>query len=463
MKSSTKNKWANVPIRTREYLGYGSGMLAYQLQNNIMNGYLLIFLTTVLEIPMIKAGAITVVCRFIDACTDLFFGTLGDRTKSRWGSYKPWYVACAVPACLTFWILFTKPSFITSGSTAALVWAYIIYLLFGSVFTTIMQTSYNAFTSVVSYRPHERNKLVIFRQMGTNLSNILNSFVPVIMLWLGAGVADSPRALSGIALIAAVLGLVLYLFCGITIKERVPLNKGKKISIIDSFKVFKGNWTFVGVAIMHVFTTLAIAMFGGLMAYYFIYYKGNPALMTPASLVGVIIAIIVNIALLPFLMKRFSKKQIYGGSVVIVALLFLIGYLLSDSNVGGYFMFIAWQVGIVMTFACIYATVPDAVDFGEWKSGVSAPGTINTVITFIQKATTGIGTFAISIILSVSGFDQTMGMAQSDFTNSVIRIATPAAPLAFWLISALGLFFLNIRSERMKEIHEDLAKRREEN
>ena len=60
-------------------------------------------------------------------------------------------------------------------------------------------------------------------------------------------------------MIGAVFGIVLYLFCGITIKERVPL-KGKKISIIDSFKVFKGNWTFVGVAIMHVFTTLAIAM-----------------------------------------------------------------------------------------------------------------------------------------------------------------------------------------------------------
>ena len=105
-----------------------------------------------------------------------------------------------------------------------------------------------------------------------------------------------------------------------------------------------------------------------------------------ASLVAVGIAIVVNILLLPILMKRFSKKQIYGFSVIIVAVLFLIGYLLSDSNRGGYFMFTGWQVGIVMTFACIYATVPDAVDFGEWKSGVSAPGTVNTVITIHSES-----------------------------------------------------------------------------
>ena len=107
----------NSPVTGKEYVGYAAGMAGYQMQNSIMNQYLLIFCTNVLGITALAAGTMTFACKFIDAVTDLFFGTLGDRTHSRWGSYKPWYVVCAIPACVAFIFLFTKPGFTYSGNS----------------------------------------------------------------------------------------------------------------------------------------------------------------------------------------------------------------------------------------------------------------------------------------------------------------------------------------------------------
>ncbi len=81
---TTALRHAGTPVRKIEYVGYALGMMGYQVQNTVLNMYLLLYLTNVLQIPSIAAGSITLVCRFVDACTDIFFGTIGDRTHTRW-------------------------------------------------------------------------------------------------------------------------------------------------------------------------------------------------------------------------------------------------------------------------------------------------------------------------------------------------------------------------------------------
>ena len=81
--------YAGTKVRKIEYFGYATGMIGYQIQNTLMGIYLLMFMTTILKIPMLYAGSVTLVCRFVDAITDILFGTIGDRTHTQLGSFRP--------------------------------------------------------------------------------------------------------------------------------------------------------------------------------------------------------------------------------------------------------------------------------------------------------------------------------------------------------------------------------------
>lgn len=451
----------NSPVTGKEYVGYAAGMAGYQMQNSIMNQYLLVFCTNVLGITALAAGTMTMACKFIDAVTDLFFGTLGDRTHTRWGSYKPWYVVCAIPACVAFMFLFTKPGFITAGTVAALIWAYVIYLIFGSIFTTVQQTAYGAFTTVVTARNSERNKLVVFRSIGMNVSQLGSALLAMpLILFFGHGEATSASGFSGMAIVVGLISIVCYMFCGLAVKERVPLNKGKKIPLKDSIKVFKGNRMMIGIIFFNVFQMMSTALWASLMTYYYIYYKQNPGLISSVQLLGTAFGIAASIVVLPRLMRLMEKKKVY----LVSAITYIIGYgfvfFLGDMDWALYVFMICFSVGQTFAMTSYYSMIPDAVDYGEWKSGVAAPGFVNTVITFIQKATTGFGTFITGALLTAIGFQQALGMEQLESTRQGIKAAFSIAPLAAIVLSLLGFLFMRMKPEEMEKIRAELKVRR---
>ncbi len=452
--------YAGTKVRKIEYVGYTTGMIGYQIQNTLMGIYLLMFMTNILQIPMLYAGSVTLVCRFVDAFTDIFFGTIGDRTHTTLGSFRPWYVTMALPACLSFMMLFICPKFVTPGSAFALFWIYLIYLIYGSVFTTIMYTSYSAFTSVATADDNERRKLVLARQTGLNISGIVVAFATPVMMYFGNGVSNNEAAFKALGIFVAVVSAVCYLLCGLTIRERVTLNAGKSLPLKEGFKVFKSNKIFLGAMICNVLHSIGIAMFGGMMSYYFLYYKMNPGLMSQGQLVAAIVATATSMLILPMMMKKLPRLTVYWVGVAVFCGLLMIGYACSMFAVSGYLMCIGFTVGMMIVYAVTFSFIPDAVDYGEWKNGVAAPGMVNTVLTFIQKITTGFGTMLISVLLSAVGYDAALGFEQTQAAREGIRLVTCVVPAAFFLVSALGLIFLRIKADKLKEIRADLAVRR---
>lgn len=459
-KAPVRLPFSGTKVRKVEYVGYTLGMIGYQIQNTLMGIYLLMFMTNILQIPMLYAGSVTLVCRFVDAFTDIFFGTIGDRTHTRWGSFRPWYVTMAIPACLSFMMLFICPGFVTPGSAFALFWIYLIYLIYGSVFTTIMYTSYSSFTSVATDNGAERQKLVLARQVGLNISGIVVATATPVMMYFGGGVSNNQAAFASLGVYVAVISVICYLFCGLALRERVTLNAGKPLPIKEGFKVFKGNRIFLGALICNVLHSIAIAMFGGLMSYYFLYYKMNPGLMSQAQLAAAIVATALSLLVLPAMMKRLSRIAVYLVGVVVFCGLLVAGYFLSMFDLGGYLMCIAFTSGMMIVYAVTFSFIPDAVDYGEWRNGVGAPGTVNTVLTFIQKITTGFGTMLISVLLNLVGYEAAAGFGQTPAAQEGLRLITCLVPAAIFLVSAIGLVFLHVKADKMQKIREELAQRR---
>ena len=201
-------------------------------------------------------------------------------------------------------------------------------------------------------------------------------------------------------------------------------------------------------------------MFGGLMSYYFLYYKMNPTLMSQGQLVAAIVATVISMLVLPMMMKKLSRIAVYWIGVIVFCGLLMVGYAFSMFDISGYLMCTGFTVGMMIVYAVTFSFIPDAVDYGEWRNGVAAPGTVNTVLTFIQKITTGFGTMLISVLLSAVGYDAARGFEQADAAREGIRLITCAVPAAFFLVSALGLIFLRIKAEKMREIRKELEAKR---
>lgn len=460
VKKQIKLPYAGTKVRKIEYVGYAAGMIGYQIQNTLMGIYLLMFMTTVLQIPMLYAGSVTLICRFIDAITDILFGTIGDRTHTQLGSFRPWYITMAIPACLSFMLMFMCPGFVTPGTSFALYWMYFIYLVYGSLFTTIMYTSYSAFTSVATAEDGERRKLVLARQVGLNVSGIIVAAATPIMMHFGGGVTNSEDAFKALGIFVAVVSAICYLICGLSIRERVCLNAGKSMPIKESFKVFKGNKIFLGALICNVLHSIGIAMFGGMMSYYFLYYKMNPGLMSQGQLVAAIVATVVSLLIMPIMMKKMPRIAMYWVGVAVFCGLMIIGYFLGMFAVSGYLMCCGFTVGMMIVYAVTFSFIPDAVDYGEWRNNVAAPGMVNTVLSFIQKVTTGFGTMLISVLLNAVGYEASKGFEQTEAAREGIRLVTCIVPAIFFFLSAIGLIFLKIRSDKMQEIRRELAEKR---
>ena len=134
---------------------YMCGDLGLQTITNFANIYLMIYLTDILGISPLAAGTMYAVARVWDAINDPLMGSIADRTRTRWGSYRPWFLFGALPLCAVFVLLFTVPNFSPSGK---LVWAYVVYIAYGMLMTMV-SIPYGALPNVLTTDSQERSIL----------------------------------------------------------------------------------------------------------------------------------------------------------------------------------------------------------------------------------------------------------------------------------------------------------------
>src|SRR3954454_19400715 len=113
-------------LSTAEKLAYGLGDAGANLIFQTQITFLLYFYTNVLGISSAVAGTILLASRVIDICSDPIAGALADRTRSRWGRFRPWILASAVPLAITFVLCYSMPGF---GYTGKVIWAIATYNL----------------------------------------------------------------------------------------------------------------------------------------------------------------------------------------------------------------------------------------------------------------------------------------------------------------------------------------------
>jgi len=149
-------------ISIKEKIGYALGDGAANIAWRGVATFLFIFYTDVFGLNPAAVGLLFLVARFSDGISDVVMGVIGDRTKSKYGKFRPWILWTALPLGIILSLLFTAPNFSNSGK---IVYAYATYILFTLIYTA-NNVPYGALMAVMTGDDKERASIGSFRMVG---------------------------------------------------------------------------------------------------------------------------------------------------------------------------------------------------------------------------------------------------------------------------------------------------------
>jgi GPH family glycoside/pentoside/hexuronide:cation symporter len=444
-------------LSLREKLAYGCGDLGSQCAFNMISTYLLIFLTDVAGLAPMAAGTVMLVAIVFDAINDPIIGSIADRSKRRkTGHYRPFMVAAAVPYGIFLVLCFITPD----GSYATkLIWAYAVYLIF-TIFSTCFQVPYGSMVNVMTQDPQQRILLGTFRDWGANLSGFLLNLVAVgiITKFSADGASMDARGFMALAVIFGVATAVFGLIAFANIKERYqPERSNTKIG--EALKSIPKNKPALCLIGMVLFIIFFVMFKGAFTPYYAIYYLGNP------DMIALILTTMFTLPLigLPFVPKLNvvlgSRKLFFISSLC--AILCGVFSLIAHTNT---LLVVVSAVFAGLTVAGIFANIwgnmPNAADYGEWKTGVRIPGLLYGLSTFSIKLGTAFATYGASWVLALSGYEASVEV-QTETTMNAIYLSNGIVPIVCGIIAILIIRNYKLDAETMSKIHKELGEKRE--
>lgn len=426
-----------VPWSTR--LIYGSGDLFGGGAYNIINFYYLIFLTDVAHVRPALAGIIVLASRIWDAISDPLMGGITDRTRSRFGRRRPYFLGGSFLILLAFGLHWYAPDF--ASETARFAYALFSYMLFATVFTLVM-VPYSAMGAEITLDYHERTRLNSVRLAFSMGAGVAAALVPMII------VRAFPTPQEGYLAMGIIFGLVFaapWLFIFFRIQERPELQTKTRPAPgqwyrllweplqVRSFRLLIG---------MHLTAYLTVDVLSSLFAYYATYYLQRPGMLN--LLLGSVV--ISQILFLPAY-TRLSQRLSKGGAWAVGALVTVLGtaalYLVRPDSPAWLLYSLAAWVGAGLSGACMlpWAIFPDVTDVGELAFGERREGSFSGLMTFFRKVASAVALFIVSLVLDLAGYvaPETAGGAVQVQPESFLQASRLLLSFLPLLLLGLGL------------------------
>ena len=435
-------------------VGYGSGDIAGNVVYAFLTSFVMIYLTDTIGLNSGIVGTLIAVSKLLDGVSDVFFGSMIDKTKSKMGKARPWMFYGFFGCALTLFGVFAIPTNI--GKTAQYAWFFIAYTLLNAVFYTANNIAYAALTSLVTKNSKERVEMGSFRFMfsfGTNL--LIQSITFGAVEALGGGAAGW-RA---IAIIYCIVGIITNTLSAFSVKElsEEELRDGEtvddsdnKLTFVQTFKLLVTNKYFLMICVIYILQQLRAAMLS-VGTYFMTYVLLNQKLFGVFSW-AINIPLIIALTITPTLvakmkgMYRVNKYSYIFATVCRLGLVFagymgsiplmLIFTILTSLGEG------PWQgdVGAVIA-ACSEHTY--------LKTGKRIDGSMFSCTSFGTKLGGGIGIALSGWLLDISGYINN-GAVQPASCISMMSVMYLWLPFAFDLIITVILLFLNVEEANRK-------------
>lgn len=420
----------------------------------IIGGYLSKFFTDVYGLPAMTCGAIIAIARWIDAIDAPVWGIIFDKTHSRWGKSRPWFLWLCVPFA-TFGVLtFQTPDL---GHAAKVWYAAATYIICNILYTGI-NTPVTSILSGLTENPQERVTLTCFRMFGSKLGVLAVNLTALhVVNLLGHG--DDRKGFMLALPIYGAASVLFYLVAFCNLKELIVPEK-KSEPIFSSFRALKGNWPWLIIFSSSFLFWIGFIARVSTVPYFFEYVLHRKDLTWLAySLDFVSLA---TALLLPWLCQWTSKRTAWALGLAGMVAGQLVLYCGARSGNSIPIIMAGWTFGFLtsgMAMAMPFSVLSDSVDYGEWKTGVRAAGLLTAVgAAFCLKAGAGLGGAIPLWIMGRCGY--VPNAEQSAASLQGIEFGFIWLPAIFLLLSLVPVLFYKKFELLEPQIHAELAQRR---
>jgi GPH family glycoside/pentoside/hexuronide:cation symporter len=447
-----------------EKTGYSLGDAASNIFFQTFILFVPFFYTDVFGLSPASVSLMFLITKIWDAVNDPMMGIISDRTKSRWGKFRPYILWFAIPFGIMGVLTFTTPNISTTGR---LIYAYITYTLLMMLYT-VVNVPYSALMGVMTPNSEERTVLSQFRFIA---AFIATTFVQLATVWLVikiGGSKTSPFGWQWAMGILSTIAVILLFITFATTKERVHPPKGQKTPLKQDIKDLFTNLPWVLIGFASVFQLIYIVIRGGAIMYYFDYFVkmedvklpllGDYPMVSIFMVTGTVFTIL-GVVLTSFLSRIFGKAPTYAGFLGIAGLTTGLFYFLKPSNIGLMFVLqiiTSFSVGPVSVLQ--WAIYTDVADYSEWKKGRRATGLVMSAGLFALKLGIALGVSAQQWILSIYGYEANVEQTESGLMG--VRMIMSVYPAIFAFAGMIFMIFYPLGKKDMEQIEVDLVERR---
>ncbi len=440
-------------LSTWEKAGYSLGDAASNFYWKTFEVFILFFYTDVFGLPARQVGTMLLVSRTWDAVADPLMGAIADRTKSRFGKFRPYLLWGSVPLAVTGVLTFSRPS-LEGG--ALLAYAYVTYTAMMIAYTAV-NIPYSALLGVMSPSSTDRMSASTFRFLAAFGGGLLVQSVtlPLVKTLGGANPAAGwQRAM----IIYGVIACALFVLCFLSTRERIAPPANQHANLRRDLGDLAGNRPWCVLFALGLCVIVSFWLRGGATAYYFKYCCQRPDLVSWFFGAGTV-ASMAGVALTAPLTRIFGKRKLYAIVMAVGGVLTLAMYFVPPENTATVFALgTATALAFGPNAAVIWSMYADAADYSEWRTGRRNTGLVFSAGILSMKLGGAVGGWALGILLDHFGY--VPNAEQSASARHGILLAVSIVPALFCFLATGIVAAYALDEDKVASIERDLEERR---
>jgi len=433
-------------------ISYGTGDFASNMSWQLVTTFLMFYYTDIYGLTPAVVGLLLLVVRIWDGINDPIMGLIMERTRSKYGRFRPYLLYAPLFMAAANIFAFRVPDL---GTVGKIIYAYVTYLCLEAAFTAV-NVPYGALATVMTQDHDERTTLNSFRMFSTTIASlVVGTLTMPLIQKLGSG--NMQKGFFMTAVIYSLISTPLFWLVFINCREVISPPEGQKLTLKGSlFSVIKNQPLIL--VLIYVFLWLS-TRFGrlGLLVYYCVYNLKRTDIVS-VFLLLINLFSLIGVVATPFISEKLGKRATAIGGCLLGGIGLMIIFFSSYTNIPmiifGTIVFGLSGFGVPMLFSL----TADCIEYAEWKTGVRAEGAIYSMLSLIIKfASALVGSVGI-IILGAVGYVPNADQAPSALRG--INIICNLVPAIMCFSAIIPLLFYKIDKKFYYKILKEISERR---
>lgn len=414
--------------RTKSF-NYAIGMFGTSIPINMLKTYAAIYYVDTLGVTTPQFALMLLIYTFIDAIDNPVYGFLSDRTRTRWGRRRPWFVIGTPLLILCFVAFYSTPAFLAGNSLVA--YCMLFYMLTGTL-DSVINANYAALFPELFRDDASRANANALRQAFQLVAMIISiALTPMVTHAIGYSLT---------AILYGILGGGVILYMTFACKEADFQPEEEKPQLWKSIKDLMTNRKFWVAGFANAFYSAAMSLVLASMPFFVKYALRLSESQSTFLFAAVLLIAIGCVAIWARLVKKFSLMPIWRTSLVVLAVAFiplyfahsLIAAIICSAVVGFGF------AGVITTMDLIGAKI---MDEDTQKYNLRREGTIANALGFMNRLSGLFTSSAFYLVFVIFGFES--GKNPGTQPDQAARFLLTVFPPFLMVISFAFSFFIN--------------------